>query len=62
MEARVLTAGRESLEFILGTTPVLAIALVGALIALSAFIRTYHKRKSSREKVLFEEPGAIPAR
>jgi hypothetical protein len=62
MEAHVLTAGRESLESIIGTIPVLAIALVGALIALSAFIRTYHKRKSSKEKVLFQEPEAIPAR
>jgi len=46
----------------IGTPPVLAIALVGALIALSAFIHDYHKRKSTREKVLLEEPEAIPVR
>jgi len=41
-------------------TPVLAIALVASVVALSAVIRSYHRRKSS-EEIIVEEADPITA-
>ncbi len=42
------------------STPVLAVALVVAVVAVSALIRSYHKRKSLQNTILTEESSQSP--
>ena len=46
------------MEMDLGT-PVLAIALVLAVVALSVLIRSYHKRNAFEDPVIQEDPETI---
>jgi hypothetical protein len=43
------------MNWIFDSTPILAIALIAAVIMLSAFIRSYHKRQAPPEEIVAAE-------
>jgi hypothetical protein len=49
------SGGMVKMNWIFDSTPVLAIALVAAVITLSAFIRSYHKRQAPPEEIITAE-------